>query len=238
MSTDPSRRAFMSAACGTAAVAVAALAGQPAQASSPAKHTELSADQALALLKEGNERFVSAPAECFDEMAKRRQAIAAGQTPFAVIVACSDSRVPPELLFARGLGELFVIRNAGNTVDTVALGSIQYAVEHLGVPLIAVVGHRRCGAVQAAVAVVEENAVFPGAIGQMVEPIVPAVLQAKGASGDLLQNAVAANVRRTVLRLRGATEPILHEPLASGRLKVVGGRYDLDDGRVDWFMEG
>lgn len=237
MTTDPSRRAFMSTACGAAAVAAAALASRPAQAS-PAKHTELSADQALALLKEGNERFVSAPAECFEEMAQRRQAIAAGQTPFAVIVACSDSRVPPELLFARGLGELFVIRNAGNTVDTVALGSIQYAVEHLGVPLIAVIGHRRCGAVQAAVAVVEENAVFPGAIGQMVEPIVPAVLQAKGTSGALLENAVSENVRRTVLRLRGATEPILREPLESGKLKVVGARYDLDDGRVDWFLEG
>lgn len=236
MLTNPSRRAFISAACGTAAVAAAALSGRPAHAS-PAKHTELSADQALALLKEGNERFVSAPAECFDEMAQRRQAIAAGQTPFAVIVACSDSRVPPELLFARGLGELFVIRNAGNTVDTVALGSIQYAVEHLGVPLIVVIGHRRCGAVQAAVAVVEENAVFPGAIGQVVEPIVPAVLQAKGASGELLENAVRENVRRTVLRLRGASEPILREPLESGKLRVVGARYDLDDGRVDWFME-
>lgn len=236
MPTDPSRRAFMSAACGTAAVAVAALASRPAQAS-PAKHTELSAAQALALLKEGNERFVSAPSECFEEMAQRRQAIAAGQAPFAVIVACSDSRVPPELLFARGLGELFVIRDAGNTVDTVALGSIQYAVEHLGVPLIVVIGHRRCGAVQAAIAVVEENAVFPGAIGQMVEPIVPAVLKAKGASGELLENAVRENVRRTVLRLRSSTEPILREPLESGRLKVVGARYDLDDGRVDWFME-
>lgn len=236
MPTDPSRRAFMSAACGTAAVAVAALASRPAQAS-PAKHTELSAAQALALLKEGNERFVSAPSECFEEMAQRRQAIAAGQAPFAVIVACSDSRVPPELLFARGLGELFVIRDAGNTVDTVALGSIQYAVEHLGVPLIVVIGHRRCGAVQAAIAVVEENAVFPGAIGQMVEPIVPAVLKAKGASGDLVENAVRENVRRTVLRLRSSTEPILREPLESGRLKVVGARYDLDDGRVDWFIE-
>ena len=135
------------------------------------------------------------------------------------------------------MGELFVIRDAGNTVDTVALGSIQYAVEHLGVPLVVVLGHRRCGAVQAAIAVVEENAVFPGSIGQMVEPIVPAVLKAKSASGELLENAVRENVRRTVLRLRASTEPILHEPIESGRLKVVGGRYDLDDGRVDWFME-
>jgi carbonic anhydrase len=145
--------------------------------------------------------------------------------------------VPPELLFGRGLGELFVIRDAGNTVDTVGLGSIQYAVEHLGVPLIVVLGHRRCGAVQAAIAVVKDNATFPGSIGQMVEPIVPAVLKAQGVSGDLLENAVRENVRRTVSRLRTSPEPILMEPLHHGRLRIVGARYDLDEGRVDWFME-
>lgn len=234
----PSRRRFLSAACCTAAAAATLTPSRFAQASSPAKHTELSADQALAALKEGNERFIAASSECFDDLAQRRQAIAAGQAPFAVIVACSDSRVPPELLFGRGLGELFVIRDAGNTVDTVAMGSIQYAVEHLGVPLVVVLGHRRCGAVQAAIAVVEENAVFPGSIGQMVEPIVPAVLKAKGTGGEMLENAVRENVRRTVTRLRSSTEPILKEPLESGHLRIVGARYDLDDGRVDWFMEG
>ncbi len=237
MVPDPSRRRFLSAACCTAAAAATLIPDRIAHAS-PAKHTELSADQALAALKEGNERFVTAGSECFDDLVQRRQSIAGGQTPFAVIVSCSDSRVPPELLFTRGLGELFVIRDAGNTVDTVAMGSIQYAVEHLGVPLVVVLGHRRCGAVQAAVAVVEENAVFPGSIGQMVEPIVPAVLRAKGDGGDLLENAVRENVRRTVTRLRSSTEPILSEPLASGHLRIVGARYDLDDGRVDWFMEG
>lgn len=237
MVSAPNRRRFLSVACCTAAAAATLIPDRIAHASSPAKHTELSADQALAALKDGNERFIKAGAECFEDLAQRRQSIAAGQAPFAVIVACSDSRVPPELLFARGLGELFVIRDAGNTVDTVAIGSIQYAVEHLGVPLVVVLGHRRCGAVQAAVAVVEENAVFPGSIGQMVEPIVPAVLKAKGAPGDLLDNAVRENVRRTVMRLRTSSEPILKDPLEAGRLRVVGARYDLDDGRVDWFME-
>ena len=111
----------------------------------------------------------------------RRLEIARGQTPFATLVSCSDSRVPPELLFGRGLGELFIVRNAGNTVDTAALGTIEYGVAALGVPLIVVMGHEKCGAVDAAVKVVTENATFPGSIGRMVEPIVPAVLD--GAEG-------------------------------------------------------
>ena len=100
-----------------------------------------------------------------------------------------------------------------------------------------VLGHRRCGAVQAAVAVVQENATFPGSIGQMVEPIIPAVLQARSQEGDLVENAVGENVRRTVTRLRTSPEPILLEPLQEGKLRIVGARYDLEDGKVDWFME-
>lgn len=229
------RRRLLLAGGSTAAALVLA-GGRPAVAAG-GPHTALDADAALARLKVGNARFVEAPTECFEQLGARRLAIAAGQTPFAVIVACSDSRVPPELLFNQGLGELFVIRDAGNTVDTVALGSIQYAVAQLGVPLVVVLGHRRCGAVDAAIAVVETNATFPGSIGQMIEPIVPAVLQARSAPGELKENAVRENVRRTVRRLRAAFDPVLAEPLAAGRLKVVGARYDLDDGRVDWFME-
>jgi carbonic anhydrase len=230
-----SRRALFGAAC---CGAVSAAFGPAVVArAAEVKKTELSPDQALASLKKGNERFVANPVECFEKLDERRREIALGQAPFAAVIACSDSRVPPELLFGSGLGELFVIRDAGNTVDTVGLGSIQYAVEHLGVPLIVVLGHRRCGAVQAAIAVVKENAAFPGSIGQMVEPIVPAVLKAQGGPGDLLENAVRENVRRTVNRLRTSPEPILMEPLHQGRLRIVGARYDLDDGRVDWFME-
>jgi carbonic anhydrase len=230
-----SRRALFHAACCAAAGLALDRAGFARAAE--VKKTELSPDQALASLKEGNERFVANPDACLEKLADRRREIALGQVPFAAVVACSDSRVPPELLFGRGLGELFVIRVAGNTVDTVGLGSIQYAVEHLGVPLVVVLGHRRCGAVQAAIAVVKENAAFPGSIGQMVEPIVPAVLKAQGAEGDLQENAVRENVRRTVTRLRTSPEPILMEPLHQSRLRIVGARYDLDDGRVDWLME-
>jgi carbonic anhydrase len=165
---------------------------------------------------------------------RRRLEIAGSQTPFAVLVGCADSRVSPELLFGRGLGELFTVRVAGNTVDRPGLGSIEYAVEHLGVPLIVVLGHERCGAVQAAVSVVEENATFPGAIGDMVAPIIPAVLEAQSQPGELLDNAVRENVR-LVVALLGASGPLLEEPLAAGRLKIVGARYDLEEGKVEFF---
>jgi carbonic anhydrase len=197
--------------------------------------------QALAKLKQGHADFLNdkpAPKNMRDS--DRRLAIARAQVPFAVLVGCSDSRVSPELLFDTGLGELFIVRNAGNTIDTVAMGSIQYAVQVLNVPLILVLGHERCGAVEAAVSVVEKNTVYPGSIGQMVEPIIPAVLKAKAmglqAGEDLLDGAVRENVRRTVERLRNA-EPTLNDPMKAGRLMVVGARYDLDDGKVDFFME-
>lgn len=224
--------------CGTAIAAAAYSGASPAAG---ARKTNLTAQQALDVLKEGNARFLSEPSAGSSMKGKeRRLEIARGQTPFAVLVGCSDSRVAPELLFGRGLGELFIVRNAGNTVDTVAMGSIEYAVAELGVPLVVVMGHERCGAVDAAVSVVETQATFPGSIGQMVEPIVPAVLKAKaGFAGkpytkeELLDAAVRENVRRVVTRLRQA-EALLQEPLRSKKLMIVGARYDLDDGRVDF----
>jgi carbonic anhydrase len=199
--------------------------------------TTLTPDQAFAALKEGNDKFMTDSPVRSVQGRERRIEIARGQAPFAVLVSCSDSRVPPELLFGRGLGELFIVRNAGNTVDTAALGSIEYAVAELGVPLVLVLGHERCGAVDAAVQVVKNNASFPGAIGQMIEPILPAVIKAQSQTGDLLDNAVRENVRRVVNRLRTAAEPILLDPLRAGKLRIVGARYDLDDGDVDFFDE-
>jgi carbonic anhydrase len=231
------RRRLIGCAC-CAAVAAAMAAGVPLPSvAAGGPKTDLTPDQALALLKEGNEHFRSDTPLQSAQGRERRLEIALGQTPFAVLVSCSDSRVPPELLFGRGLGELFIVRNAGNTVDTTALGSIQYAVAELGVPLIVVMGHERCGAVDAAVAVVERNATFPGSIGQMIEPIVPAVLAARTQPGDLLDNAVRENVRRVVSRLR-TSEPVLLEPLRTGKLKIVGARYDLRDGSVDFSVAG
>ncbi len=236
MDTHFSRRGFLGCLCCAGAAGIT-LAGPHAFAATGPK-TTLTADEALAALKEGNDKFVTDAPFRRETGRERRLDIARGQTPFAVLVSCSDSRVSPELLFGRGLGELFIVRNAGNTVDTAALGSIQYAVAELGVPLVLVLGHEKCGAVDAAVKVVKENATFPGSIGQMIEPIVPAVLRAQSQSGDLLDNAVRENVRRVVARLRTAAEPLLLEPQRTGKLRIVGARYDLDDGDVDFFDEG
>src|SRR5215212_1585357 len=241
-----SRRGFLGCAC-CAPLAAAGLnlgAGAFGPAHAAGKQTDLAADQALQLPKDGNPDPAPTTQGRDPRLShERRLEIAQGQTPFAVLVSCSDSRVPPELLFGRGLGDLFIVRNAGNTVDTAALGSLEYAVAELGVPLVLVLGHERCGAVDAALSVVEKNATFPGSIGQMLEPIVPAALQAKSTAPastsreDVLDMAVRENVRRVVTRLRTAAEPIMLEPLKSGKLKVVGARYDLDDGSVDFFME-
>jgi carbonic anhydrase len=236
---DASRRSFFRLGYGALG-----LAGSLSLFSANAKEgkkTDLTPAQALEKLKKGHSDFLAdKPSLKSSRDNARRLEIARGQIPFAVLVGCSDSRVAPELLFGTGLGELFIVRNAGNTIDTVALGSIEYAVQVLGVPLILVLGHERCGAVEAAVSVVEKNTVYPGSIGRMVEPIIPAVLKAK-AQGELkddalLDAAVHENVRRTVQRLR-TSEPALVEPMAAGKLRVVGARYDLDDGKVSFFME-
>ena len=153
-----SRRHFLGCAC----CAGAALALPPQAPAAGGPRTSLTPDQALAALKEGNDKFITDAPFRGVQGRERRIEIARGQAPIAVLVSCSDSRVPPELLFGRGLGELFIVRNAGNTVDTTALGSIQYAVAELGVPLVLVLGHERCGAVDAAVKVVKDNATFPG----------------------------------------------------------------------------
>ena len=200
------------------------------------QHPTVTPEQALARLKEGNRRHLSGQA-IHDQMTsqERRAALAQEQRPFCVLVGCSDSRVPPEVLFGCGLGELFIVRNAGNVVDLAAMGSIEYGVVVLGAPLVVVLGHERCGAVQAAVNVVEKDETYPGSIGQMIEPIIPAVLQARrDGDADLLDRSVRQNVRRIVARLR-ETEQLLIEPQRQGRLKIVGARYDLDDGNVDFY---
>ncbi len=236
----PSRRTALGLAAGAAALPFlpAGLSWAAPEAAHQPAAPGMTPDKALAMLREGNERFVTDAPYRAETGRDRRLALARGQQPFAVLVGCSDSRVPPEILFGRGLGELFIVRTAGNTVDTAGLGSIEYAVAHLGVPLVVVLGHERCGAVAAAVDLVTKGAEPPDAIGRMVEPIVPAVLRAQRASGgkDLVDAAVRANVMRVVEQLRIAG-PMLIDPIKAGTLRVVGARYDLDDGRVE-FMEG
>jgi carbonic anhydrase len=165
--------------------------------------TSLTPDQALAQLQAGNRRYVASPEACVINMTKRREEVAGGQAPWATVVSCADSRVPPELIFGGlSLGELFVVRNAGNTVDTAALGTLEYGAAVLKSPLIVVMGHQSCGAVQAACDVVTKNATYPGAIGPMIEPIVPA--------------AIAARARRRFRRCVGPRECPAHGTAPQG----------------------
>ncbi|MGO1079360.1 carbonic anhydrase [Inquilinus sp. CA228] len=222
------RRGLLCCVSAVAGLAALGASARPAQAAPP---SGLSADDALGLLRQGNRTFMEGkPYDGLTDSVRRRE-IAQSQHPIAAIIACSDSRYPPEVVFNQGLGELFIVRNAGNTLDPIALGSIEYAVSRLGVPLIMVLGHERCGAVEAAVSLVETGEEFPGAITAVVEPIVPAVLKAATMPGDLVDNAVRENIRRVVSRLKD-DRPLLQEPLAAGRLKIVGARYDLDRGEV------
>jgi len=178
-------------------------------------------------LLDGNRRYVDGKPSHPNQTLERRKHVAKGQHPFAVVLSCSDSRVPPEIIFDQGIGDLFVVRVAGNIVDDAGLGSIEYAVEHLHASLIVVLGHERCGAVEAAV----KGGEAPGRIKSLVEAIRPAVEKSKGEPGDLAENAMRANVRLVVDHLK-ASKPILEHLVHKGTLTVVGARYDLDDGQV------
>lgn len=228
------RRAFLGMA-GLAAVAVASGFSATPVAAAGGPKTDLTADQALAKLKAGNARYVSDAQVCAADLGGQRHHVSAGQAPWATIVSCADSRVPPELLFGGvGLGELFVTRNAGNLADTAVIGTLEYGAAVLGSPLIVVMGHQRCGAVAAACDVAMKNAIFPGSIGQMIEPIVPAALAVRDAPGDLVDNAVRENARRTAARLV-AHSSIIAGLVKDGKVKVVGAYYELDSGRVEFF---
>lgn len=195
-------------------------------------------DEALERLREGNARFVADQPAQADISTRRRLELAKGQRPFAALVGCADSRVGPEHLFGAGLGELFIVRTAGNYLDDAGFGSIAFAVSQLEVPLVVVLGHEQCGAVAAASAVVSDNAQLPPALTRMVQPILPAAIDAharQGAGEDPVDLAIHLNVRRVVQGLREASDPIIGDPVRAGRVRVVGAYYDLATGRVDFF---
>jgi carbonic anhydrase len=197
--------------------------------------TSLSADQALAALKAGNARYVSNPELCAADLSNKRAGVANGQAPWAIIVSCADSRVPPELLFGgQGVGELFVARNAGNLVDTATMGTVEYGAAVLGAPLVVVLGHERCGAVAAACDIVTKKATYPGSIGPMVKPIVPAALAVRGQPGDFVDNAVRESAKRTAIQI-ATKSPVVAPLVKAGKVKVIAARYDLDDGKVEFF---
>ncbi len=192
------------------------------------ENSGITADQAMKNLMEGNARFASGNATHPDQsIADRRVELVTSQQPFAVIVTCSDSRVPPEIVFDQGLGDIFVVRTAGEVMDNATLGTIEYAVDHLNVQLVLVLGHDGCGAVEAAIAGGEN----PGHIGSLVEAIKPAVDVAKGMKGDLLNNSIDVNTQNVVAKLK-SSEPILSSAYKQGKLKILGARYSLGSGAV------
>jgi carbonic anhydrase len=188
----------------------------------------LAPEKALARLMAGNKRHVQHREVHPDMQVKRRHILATeGQHPFAIVLGCADSRVPPELLFDQGLGDMFVLRDAGNVIDDEMLGSIEYAVAHLGVRLVMVLGHEKCGAVSAAVA----GAEAPGHLKTVLDAIHPAVVDSASEPGDKVHNCVVANARRTA-RLIRESEPVLKAMSATGALLVVAADYDLYSGKV------
>jgi len=235
MSMPPgfSRRNFLRLSPLTLAGALLAACAPAAPAPSTAtpEAPVTNADEALQRLLKGNQRYVAHKSTDVNESESRRVELAQGQKPFATIFSCVDSRVPPELVFDRGLGDLFVIRTAGQVIDNAVLGSLEYGVAELHIPLLLVLGHEKCGAVKATIETLESHATAAAEINWLVEGIRPAVEKVKDQGGDVLDNAVKANVELIVERLQAA--PILSEAVAKGELKIVGGRYDLDTGVVE-----
>jgi carbonic anhydrase len=179
----------------------------------------------------GNARYVDGATTSFDLSARRAAAVLA-QAPVATILACADARVPSELIFDQGPGDLFMVRLAGNFLSDYGLASIEYAVEFLDVPLIMVLGHTMCGAVTSAVRVVEEGIVLPGRLPFLVDAIEPAVHVARLSNPkNLLDAAIEENVRRQMKRL-AMTSPIISEAVAANRTMIVGGIYDIATGKV------
>ena len=217
---------------GLAATAAAAFSSLPAwsQAAPPAREP-LSPDQALKRLQEGNARY-AANTSMNKDFSAGRAARASAQYPFASIVSCADSRLSPELAFDQGLGDLFVVRVAGNFTNEDGLASLEYGSVVLGVPLILVLGHSNCGAINATIKAVKEGTTLPGHLPSLINAIRPAVVAAEARKpADLLAEATAENVRLNVKYLQTA-KPLLADLVAAGKLKVAGAVYDIATGKV------
>jgi carbonic anhydrase len=219
-------------------LAVAAAAGVLAQevltanAAEPAKSENvLSPDAALDRLMQGNARYIEGLSRRHD-FKHEREALSKGQNPFAAVLSCSDSRIVPEYCFDTARGDLFVCRVAGNFASDDIIASLEYAVQVLKTPLILVLGHAACGAIDATIKSIKDRAVLPGHLPLIATALTPAVTAAQGVPGDLLANAIRRNVVLTVEKLMG-TGPILKSFLEDKKIRVVGGVYELTSGRVE-----
>lgn len=197
----------------------------------------VTADEALQKLMDGNKRYLSGGmAACGESTPGKRESLAKGQKPYAIILCCSDSRVPPEVVFDKTMGEIFVVRVAGNVPDPVVLGSIEYAAEHIGSPLLVVLGHERCGAVKATVEMVRAKGKPEGNLGSIVKAVTPAarkaIAEGKGKpEEEIVENAVDLNIRMVTGNLTKQSK-VLANLVKEGHLKIVAAKYDLDEGAV------
>lgn len=210
--------------------------GSPAPASEAAEESQgISPEGAQTMLKNGNSRFVSGEKKRPNQGPERRQATARnGQKPFATILSCADSRVVPELIFDQGIGDVFVVRVAGNVADTDEIGSMEYGTEHLGTPLLVVMGHTKCGAVTA----VMEGAGVEGSIPALVDNIAPAASKTRAMNPgaktkELIPDAIKENVWQSMADLLNGSE-IIRDLVREKKLMVVGAVYDIESGRVKW----
>jgi carbonic anhydrase len=208
----------------------AAVRAAPDAAAAP-----VSPDDARKLLAEGNLRYRSGSSQDpHRDQDRRCETFTGGQHPYAVVLACADSRAPIEVIFDAGIGDLFTVRVAGNVANTDEVGSIEYAVEHLGAPLVVVLGHTKCGAVTAVV----EHAHVSDSVAKLIEPIVPAVERAgtqdpKLAGAALVSAAIRENVIQSMRDVQSRSELVRHA-VAAGKLKIIGGVYDLHTGEIQW----
>jgi carbonic anhydrase len=226
-----SRRNFLKLFGGAGLALSLPLSGIHAAGPPPKPQNILTPAEAWARLKRGNKRYVEGVAKRHDFIAER-EALVGGQNPYAGILSCADSRIAPEYAFDTGRGDVFVVRVAGNFADVDGIASFEYAVKFLNTPLLVVLGHDKCGAVDAAIKA-SKGAKLPGHLPELVDHILPAVKAAKSQSGDLLDNAISENVKRNVEKLK-KTSPILSQYVEEKKVMVVGGIYRLHDGEVDW----
>ncbi len=227
----PSRRNLLFGAASTVGLLLANAAGAKEMKAPPKPQNVLSPDASLERLLKGNTRYVEGVSMRHD-FKHEREALAGGQNPYAAILSCADSRIAPEYAFDSGRGDLFVCRVAGNFANAETIASLEYAVAVLNTPLILVLGHDSCGAVDAAIKSLKDDTTLPGHMPSLVMGIAPAVKAVSQQGGDTLAKAIRQNVVDNVAKLRSAT-PILSAAVEQGKLKVAGGVYRLGDGRID-----
>jgi len=228
---EPTRRGLLETAAMTMGLLLANAAGAKEMKAPPKPQNVLSPDASLQRLLKGNTRYVEGVSLRHD-FKHEREALAGGQNPYAAILSCADSRIAPEYAFDSGRGDLFVCRVAGNFATTETIASLEYAVAVLNAPLILVLGHDSCGAVDAAIKALADNTTLPGHMPSLVDGIAPAVKAVSQQGGDTLAKAIRQNVVDNVTKLSSAT-PILSAAVEQGKLRVVGGVYRLRNGRVD-----